>query len=62
MTRDEALRRLDGTWSFELQGGRVVIRDLALLSTVAALRRERAEGEPMRVPAPTQQAAAASGD
>lgn len=60
MTREEALRRLEGTWSFELEGGQVVIRDLSLLSAVAAERRERPIGEPVHVPVAAR-AAAASG-
>lgn len=62
MTREEALRRLEGTWSFEIQGDRVVIRDLELLSAVAAIRRERPGGEPASIPGAPLHAAAASGD
>ena len=34
MTRDEALQRLHGTWTFELRDGRVPLRDLDLLRAV----------------------------
>jgi len=63
MTREEALERLAGTWSFELEGDRVVIRDLSLLSAVAAIRREQPIGEPTHVAAGRSlHSAAASGD
>lgn len=38
MTRDEALHRLHGTWSFELRDGRVPLRDLDLLRAVRSER------------------------
>jgi len=59
MTREEALERLEGTWTFELKGDQVMIRDLSLLSAVAAVRRERPVGEPARVPVAPRSAAAA---
>lgn len=61
MTREEALERLDGTWSFELRGDQVMIRELSLLSAVSAIRREGFVGEHARVARPPQ-GAAASGD
>ena len=42
MTREEALERLEGTWSFDVVGDQVLIRELAVLSSVDAIRRERA--------------------
>lgn len=62
MTRDEALRRLEGTWSFEVRRGRVTIREISLLSAVAAIRRERPPGGPVRVAARPPQGTAVSGD
>lgn len=44
MTREEALERLQGTWSFDVIGDQVVIRELGLLSSVEAVRREQALG------------------
>lgn len=40
MTRTEALRRLEGTWIHELRDGRVRVRDVELLRTIDAIRRE----------------------
>ena len=34
MTRNEALRQLNGTWRFETRGGRVAIRDVDLCAAV----------------------------
>lgn len=62
MTREEALRRLEGTWTFELRGNQVMIRDLSLLSAVAAVRRERSLEEPPHVVARPPGTAAAPGD
>lgn len=62
MTRDEALQRLEGTWSFEVRGDQVMIRDLSLLSVVAAIRGERPLAEPVHVASGPLQTAAASGD
>jgi len=42
MTREEALERLEGTWSFDVVGDQVLIRELSVLSSVNAIRRERA--------------------
>lgn len=55
MNRDEALRRLAGTWRFELRRGRVRVRDAALLDAIEALREEhvaeeRRRSEPVPVP------------
>jgi len=50
MTRVQALERLEGTWSFEVRGGQVMIRELSLIAAVAAIRRERSAGQPARVP------------
>lgn len=41
MTREEALERLEGTWSFEVHSGQVMIRETSLIAAVAAIRRER---------------------
>lgn len=41
MTREEALRRLRGTWSFELAQGKVRIRDEQLIRTIATIREEQ---------------------
>lgn len=64
MSRDEALRRLEGTWSFDVVGDQVMIRDLSLLSAVAAVRNERAHVGEERVQVVTgrPQGAAFSGD
>lgn len=65
MTREEALQRLEGTWTFDLAGDRVLIRDPALLSTIRAIRRERdAQAAREAVPMGTMpvQGVAASGD
>lgn len=35
MTRNEARRRLEGTWSFKVQSGMVVVRDEQLLRDIA---------------------------
>ena len=40
MTRIEALRRLEGTWTHELRDGRVSVRDTSLLLAIDAIRRE----------------------
>lgn len=45
MTRSEALRRLAGTWRFELRRGRVRVRDTELLDAIEAVRAERVEEE-----------------
>jgi hypothetical protein len=50
MTRDEALHRLHGTWSFELRDGRVPLRDLDLLRAVRAERRSPVDDERARPP------------
>lgn len=52
MTRDEALHRLHGTWSFELRDGRVPLRDLDLLRSVRAERRTLADDPRDRPPGP----------
>lgn len=57
MTRDEALHRLHGTWSFEFREGRVPLRDLDLLRAVRAERRAPAD-DPQAWP-PGSRAAAA---
>lgn len=65
MTREEALQRLEGTWSFDLAGDRVLIRDAGLLSAVHAIRRERAASaarEVVPVGTAPVRGAAASGD
>lgn len=65
MTRMEALRRLEGTWSFDVVGDTVLLRDVALLATVRELRREREEvatGDAPAAVSPASQGAAASGD
>ncbi len=65
MTREEALERLEGTWSFDVVGDKVMIRELGVLSSIEAIRRERAaaaEGPRPRFGAPTYEGAAASGD
>ena len=64
MSRDEALRRLEGTWSFEVVGNHVMIRDLSLLSAIAGLRDERAPvvAEHVQVVPDVPQGAAFSGD
>lgn len=43
MTREEALHRLHGTWSFELRDGRVPLRDVDLLRSARAERRAPAD-------------------
>lgn len=49
MTREEALRRLRGTWSFELAQGKVRIRDERLIRTIATIREEQEQdGTPER--------------
>lgn len=40
MTRDEALQRLEGTWTFEMARGRVRVRDESLLLAIDAVREE----------------------
>lgn len=40
MNRAEALRRLQGTWTYELRDGRVRVRDVNVLGAIEALRRE----------------------
>lgn len=45
MTRTEALRRLEGTWTYELRDGRVRVRDVDVLHAIEALRREGERGE-----------------
>ncbi|MEJ2668053.1 MAG: hypothetical protein P8Z81_13325 [Deinococcales bacterium] len=62
MTREEALKRLEGTWSFDMLGDQVMLRELDLLSAVAAVRREPAGGERSHVATGPLQSAAASGD
>lgn len=67
MTREEALQRLEGTWSFDLTGDGVLIRDVGLLSAVHAIRLERSapsarEAVPMNATPVPGQGAAASGD
>lgn len=64
MSREEALRRLEGTWSFDVVGDQVMIHDLSLLSAVAAVRRERTvgTGERAQVATSSLQGAAFSGD
>jgi hypothetical protein len=63
MTREEALERLEGTWSFEVVGDQVLIRELGLLSAVNAIRRERSVASQRRpVATATFEGAAASGD
>ncbi len=63
MTREEALQRLDGTWSFDVVGDQVLIRELGLLSAVDAIRRERsAAGQRPFVSTASFEGAAASGD
>lgn len=41
MTREMALRELEGRWSFELEGDRLLVRDPAL---VRAILEARAQG------------------
>jgi hypothetical protein len=58
MDRDEARAMLERTTSFEFRDDRVVLRDLRLLSTVAAIRQQRAEAAQvqrhgLRAPIPT---------
>ncbi len=63
MTREEALERLEGTWSFDVVGDQVLIRELGLLSAVNAIRRERsAASQRPPVAAASFEGAAASGD
>jgi hypothetical protein len=63
MTREEALERLEGTWSFEVVGDQVLIRELGLLSAVNAIRRERSvASQRLLVATATFEGAAASGD
>lgn len=65
MTRDEALRRLEGTWSFDLVGDRALVRDLGLLAAVAAIRGERSDsgvGDRPTVNASGPEGAATPGD
>ncbi len=63
MTREEALQRLDGTWSFDVVGDQVLIRELSLLSAVDAIRRERSvAGQRLPASAASFEGAAASGD
>lgn len=52
MTRDEALQRLHGTWSFELRDGRVPLRDLDLLRSVRAEQRAPGDDPRDRPPGP----------
>lgn len=40
MNRQEALRRLKGTWTYELRDGRVPVRDLNILRAIEAIHRE----------------------
>jgi hypothetical protein len=40
MTRQEARERLEGTFLFQLQGGKVVLRDVALIEAVKAYEEE----------------------
>lgn len=51
MTREEALKRLEGTWSFEMVGDKVVVRDIQLLNAIANVRHELAAHAPMPAPA-----------
>lgn len=61
MTREEALERLEGTWSFEIQDRKVLIREASLIAAVEAIRRERPLHRPATVPRPAFVAAAWSG-
>lgn len=40
MSRDDALNRLRGTWQYLMEGGKVLIRDVALLEAVREVERE----------------------
>lgn len=40
MTRDEALRRLHGTWAFEARGDEVVVRETSVVDTIRRIQRE----------------------
>jgi len=65
MTPEQALERLEGTWSFDVVGNQVLIRELAVLSSVDAIRRERAVAAGLpRPPVATTafEGSAASGD
>lgn len=62
MTREEALKRLEGTWSFDVVGDQVMLRELDLLSAVAAVRRDLAGGERPHIATGSLHVAAASGD
>jgi|GEM_PF-4940740 len=65
MTREEALERLQGTWSFDVIGDRVLIRELGVLSAVNAIRRERvvaSGGQRPPAAAAAYEGAATSGD
>ncbi|HEX7021915.1 MAG TPA: hypothetical protein VF171_03590 [Trueperaceae bacterium] len=45
MTREDALTALQGTWSFEMRGTKVLVNDLALLGTIRSLQaRDRRPG------------------
>lgn len=48
MTRTEALRRLEGTWTFELHAGRVDVRELSLVRALEDERVESAAARPAR--------------
>lgn len=41
MTRDEALRRLEGAWAFEAAPGGVRVADPELLALIESIERER---------------------
>lgn len=61
MTREEACERLEGTWSFEVRDGKVMIREASLIAAVAAIRREGPVHEPTTARRPTFVAAAGLG-
>lgn len=50
MEREEALRQLHATTAFKFIGGKVLLRDAAVLKAVADLRREAAHTEPIAEP------------
>lgn len=62
MTREEALARLEGTWSFDVVRDQVLVRDPKLLSAVAEVRREWAGGERRPVAVSPSSAVGASRD
>ena len=52
MTREEAFKELGGTWRFTEVGGKIALREVALIEAVAAREAETACARPAAPPQP----------